>query len=160
MGTSSSMSEAVAKVERSVDNSVLSAMAKAGGMAAKKSALKAAADSLGGDRKMSGFKRGGALNAGFDLSGGTSVTVNFRPARLWKLAEEGRKGSKRVTAGKGRRKGAGGARAFRTPDGPRAAFTSGPSRGLKTLTHAQQDAARDAPKAAFKEFQSQLGKVF
>jgi hypothetical protein len=160
MGTSSSLQEAVGKVEKSVDHSVLSAMARAGGLAAKKSALKAASDSLGGDRRMSGFKRGGALSAGFDYSGGTSVTVNYRPAGKWKLAEEGRKGTKRVTAGRGRRKGAGKARAFSTPDGPRAAFTSKPSRGLKTLTKAQDDAKQEAPKAAFKEFQSQLGRVF
>jgi len=146
MGTSSSMSEAVGKVEKSVDHSVLSAMAKAGGMAAKKSALKAAAASLGGDRRMSGLKRGGSLDASVS-GGGETVTVHYTGP--WLLAEGGRKRRQTVRG-----------RIFRTPQGPRRSFRSGPSRGLKTLTNAQDDAKREAPKAAFKEFQSQLGKVF
>lgn len=151
MGTSNSLSAAAAKLDRALTGQTTAAMAKAGGMAAKKEALRAASASLGGDRRFSNFKRIGTLNAGFDMTGGTSVTVNYRPAAAWRLAEEGRKGGKTV-----RKRGV----IFRTPNGPRRAFRSGRSRGLHTLTDAQQGAAREAPKAAFKAMQGELGKVF
>ena len=135
-------------------------MTRAGGMAGKAAALKAAGGDLGGDRRMSGFKRGGALSAGFDFVGPSSVVIKYRPAGKWVLADQGRKRTKRVVAGRGRRAGAGGARMFRTPDGPRRAFTSGPSRGLGTLKDAKVEASKEVPKAAHKELRSQLGSVF
>lgn len=151
MGSSNSLAAAAAKLDRVLNGATVAAMAKAGGMAAKQEALKAASASLGGDRRFSNFKRMGTLNAGFDMTGGTSVTVNYRPAGAWRLAEEGRKGGKTV-----RKRGV----VFRTPEGPRRAFRSGRSRGLRTLTEAQQGAAQEAPKAAFKAMQSEIGRVF
>jgi hypothetical protein len=108
---------------------------------------------------MSGMKRRAALSAGYDLSG-TTATIKFRPPGLWMLADKGRRRSKRVVAGKGRRAGAGRVRAFRTPDGPRKAFTSGPSRGLGTLDDAHDLARREVPKAAHRALRQELGSVF
>lgn len=160
MGTSTSLAQAGAKLDKVLSPATLRAMTRAGGMAAKKAALEAAARDLGGDRKMSGFKRGGALTAGFDQAGPTSVLIKFRPPGKWILADQGRKNEKRVVAGKGRRTGSGRVRAFRTPDGPRRAFDSKPSRGLGTLKDAKREAAKDVPKAAHKELRQQLGQVF
>lgn len=142
------MAEAAAKVGRAVDASTAAAMAKAGGKAAQKAALKAASASLGGDRKMSGLKKGGALNATVTGSGNTA-TVNFEGP--WGLAEKGRRKSKTVR---------GQIFVIPSPFGPHWAFRSGPSRGLKTLTNAGQAAVKDAPKVAVDELEKKLGQVF
>ena len=138
----------------------MKAMTRAGGMAAKKAAEQAASRDLGGDRRMSGLKRGGALSAGFDLVGSSSVKVKYRPAGAWVLADQGRKRTKLIVAGQGRRKGAGGVRLFRTPDGPRRSFMSRPSRGLGTIRDAKREAGREVPKAAQREFRQKVTGVF
>jgi hypothetical protein len=151
VGTSSSLAEAAGKVGKILDPSTVQAMLRAGGMAGKKSALEAAAASLGGDRRFSGFKRMGALSAGFDSIGGTSVEIKFRPPGAWKLAESGRKGSKQV-----RKRGV----IFNTPYGPRWSFRSGPSRGLNTITNAHRLAQATVPRAAHGALVTKLGSVF
>lgn len=144
MGTSSSMAEAVGKIDRAV-NASGPAMAKAGGKAAKEAVLKAAAASLGGDRKMSGLKKGGALDASVS-GGGDSVTVSLHGP--WGLAEKGRRKTQIVRG-----------RIFRTPAHPSWAFRSGPSRGLKTLTNAGKAAEKEVPPAAVKAMQTELGRT-
>jgi hypothetical protein len=151
MGTSSSLADAAAKVGKVLDPSTVQAMLRAGGMAAKVAALEEAASSLGGDRRFSGFRRMGALSAGFDSVGGTSAEIKYRPAGAWKLAESGRKGSKQV-----RKPGV----IFNTPRGPRRSFRSGPSRGLRTITNAQRKATTVVPKAAHQALVVKLGQVF
>jgi hypothetical protein len=142
------MAAAAAKLGKILDQSTVTAMAKAAGMAAKTEGLQAASASLGGDRRMSGW-RGGALNVGFDVAG-SSVTVNYRPAGPWKLAETGRRKSKTV-----RKRGV----IFRTPYGPRWSFRSTPSHGLRTLTAAKQGAVLRAPKAADDALQNAIRRV-
>jgi len=151
VGTSSSLAEAAAKVGKILDPATVQAMLKAGGMAGKLAAMEEAAASLGGDRRFSGFKRMGALSAGYDSVGATSVEIKFRPAGGWKLAESGRKGSKQV-----RKRGV----IFNTPYGPRYSFRSGPSRGLNTITNAQRKAQTVVPRAAHQALVVKLGQVF
>lgn len=124
------------------------------GMAGKKSALDAAAESLGGDRQFSGMRRKVALSAGFDLNGADSVKVNFRPAGLWRLADQGRRSSGAIRPRK-----RGGKRALLTPAGPRASSSYGPSRGLNTYTDAVKDARRSVPKAAAAQFRAEVARV-
>src|SRR4029077_19835749 len=123
----------------------------------------AAAD-LGGDRKFRNMARGRALDAGYDVGGTDSVTINFRGP--WRLAEGGRKKSGPIyrrgvtaTTGKARKgnvrgfqaigsfAGGQGHRAVRTPQGPRAHSGFGPSKGLKTYTDAVKKARTAVPKA-------------
>jgi hypothetical protein len=150
MGTSSSLAEAAGKVGKVLDAGSVKSMVRAAGMAGKKVALEEAGKSLGGDRRFSGFKRMGALSAGFDEAA-SSATINYRPAGGWKLAESGRRGSKRV-----RRGGV----IFRTPAGPRWAFRSGPSRGLNTITNAHQATGPKAAKAADEALEKAIAGVF
>lgn len=141
----------VAKV---VDPAAVRRVVNAGGKAGKEAALKAAADSLGGDRAFSGMRRKTALGAGYDEVGGSEVAINFRPAGLWKLAESGRRRSGKIVP---RRRG--GKRALLTPAGPRASSSYGPSRGLRTFTDAVSEAKRKVPEAAEKQFRAEVARV-
>lgn len=141
------------RVAKLADGDVAKAMARKAGEAAKKSALKAASDDLGGDRAFSGMRRKARLNAGYDDAGEGLVQINFRPAGLWMLAQQGRRSSGQIRPrGRGRR-------ALRTPLGPRAASSYGPSRGLNTFDDAVNDAQRTAPKAAAEQFRAEIAKV-
>jgi hypothetical protein len=151
VGTSSSLAEAAGTVGKILDPSTVQAMLRAGGMAGKVAALEAAAGDLGGDRRFSGFRRMGALSAGFDSVGGTSVEIKYRPAGAWMLAERGRRGSKPV-----RKRGV----IFNTPYGPRWGFRSGPSRGLNTVTDAHRKSQTVVPRAAHEALVIKLGSVF
>jgi hypothetical protein len=143
------------------------ALAKAG-EAGKKSALEAAAHDLGGDRKMRNL-RGGALNVRVDEQGLTKVVLNFTGP--WNLAESGRKKSGQiwrrgahVTKGGRSTTRRGSAKRFngavRTPDGPRARSSYGPSRGLKTASEAKRKARTSVPKAYHGQFVNELGRIF
>ena len=136
------------------DPAAVGRLLRAGGMAGKDAALKAAADDLGGDRSFSGMRRKAALSAGYDDVGGSQVQVNFRPAGLWKLAESGRQRSGKIVPRK-----RGGRHALLTPAGPRASSSYGPSRGLGTFSDAVKDAQREVPKAAAKQFQSEVARA-
>jgi hypothetical protein len=150
----SELAAAAQKIGDLTSSKTISKVVHAAGMAAKKESLDQAAKSLGGDRAMSGFKKGRAkLNVGFD-EGGSMVTINYRPAGAWKLAESGRKGTKLVKPRRGK------ARAFLTPAGPRASFVSQPSRGLRTLTNAQRESEDEAIKAARDAFGDAVRSVF
>ena len=135
------------------DPATLSRIVNKGGMAAKKSALDAASRSLGPDRAMSNLRRGRAkLNVGYDELGGTKIAINLRGP--WKLAEGGRRKSGKINP-----KRRSGNRAVKTPMGPRARSSYGPSRGLGTTTAAVRDAEREAPKAAFRQVQDELRRL-
>jgi hypothetical protein len=143
------------KVKKITDPGSLSRIVMAGGMAGKKAALEAASSDLGGDRSFSGMRRKAALGAGFDRTGGTEVTLNFRPAGLWRLASQGRTSSGVI---KPRRRG--GKRALAGSGfGPRASSRYGRSRGLDTYDDAVKKARTDVPKAAFKQFVVEVGSV-
>lgn len=144
------------RVAAITDQSSLVRIVRAGGMAGKKSALEAAAADLGGDRSMSGLRRKAALGAGFDFTGGTEVTINFRPAGLWLLASQGRRSSGQIRPrGRRGRKRALAGNGF----GPVARSRYGPSRGLNTFDDAVVGARREVPQAAFKQFQSEVGRA-
>jgi hypothetical protein len=122
------------------------------GMTGKKGALLAVAHDLGSDRRFSGMRRKVSLNVGFDPIGVDKVELKLRPAGLWKLAQAGRRGSKRV--GSTRRRGP-----FRTPHGFRAAFESRPSRGLHTIDSAARDGSRGAGLAADRATQAEIRRA-
>jgi hypothetical protein len=146
-----------AKLERLVDGSSMRRVMAKAGQAGKKAALGAAADDLGGDRRFSNMRRKTALSAGYDDLGDTRVQINFRPAGLWKLAEDGRRKSGKIRP-RGRSNGR--RRAVMTPLGPRASSSYGPSRGLGTFTDANKDARREVPKAASTAFRDEIGRLF
>jgi hypothetical protein len=153
------------------------AMVKAAGVAGKKVSLDAAARDLGGDRRFRNMAKGKPLDAGYDLNGTDSVTINFRGP--WRLAEGGRKKSGPIyrrgvtsTTGKSRKgnvrafkaigsfAGGQGHHAVRTPQGPRAHSGFGRSRGLKTYTDAVDKAKTAVPKAAHDEWTQALRRAF
>jgi hypothetical protein len=144
------------KLEKITDPASLGRIVMAGGMAGKKAALEAAASDLGGDRSMSGLRRKAALSAGFDRTGGSEVTLNFRPAGLWLLASRGRTSSGTIRPRKRGGKGALAGNGF----GPRASSRYGRSRGLDTFDDAIGKARTTVPKAAFKQFVIEVGSVF
>jgi hypothetical protein len=143
------------KLEKIMSPQVLERVVNAGGMAAKRAALSAAAADLGGDRSMSGMRRKVSLGAGFDRTGATSVTLNFRPAGLWLLASQGRRSSGRIYPKK-----RGGKRAVVVNGSVRAYSRYGPSRGLNTFDDAVKEARRDVPRAAARQFFAEVGSVF
>jgi len=110
-------------------------------------ALGHAAKDLGGDRAMHNYKGGKLrLGAGWDAVPG-GVAVNFRPAGVWKLVDQGRKRSGVIVPKRRRRRGArpGARRAIRMPDGGYVAFSHyGPSRGLGTFGDSERDIERRA----------------
>jgi hypothetical protein len=127
-------------------------VARAGGMAGKESALEAASRDLGGDRAFSGMRRKVKLGVGFDQTGPTEITINFRPGGLWTLAQQGRRSSGPIRP---KRKRALVGRAF----GPVGASRFGPSRGLGTFTDAVTVAKKRVPKAAHAQFVIEVARV-
>lgn len=163
-----------AKLDRLVSGESLRRVQTAAGMAAKDAANEVAGDALGSDRAMSNFRGGSVpLRSGFDIDANL-IRLNLRPGGMWRLAEAGRRSSGRIfpmdrvqyTTRSGnvrsrRVRAAGGAsgRALRTPFGPRAASSYGPSAGLKVITRTAGRAADRAPRAAFRALQREIGKV-
>ncbi len=148
-----------AKLTRLLDPAAQARIVRAGGMAGKKAALDAAAHDLGADRAMSGTgyrrKRAQPLSAGFDAEGGTAVAINFRPAGLWRLASQGRQSSGFIRPRK-----RGGKRAVTPAAGVARAWSRyGRSRGLDTFDDAVRKARTDVPKAAFEQFQAEVGRA-
>ncbi len=153
------------RIEKILDPAVLERITKKAGGAAKGAALGAAVKDFGADRRMTAGSRNGgrklpALGAGWDEAGGTLIRLNFRPAGIWKLADSGRRGGKTIRP---RRRlggaGSGHAPALRTPSGWRARSTTGYWGGKGTFTAAVRDARVKVPKAAFKQFQSEVRRV-
>jgi len=142
------------RIEQITSDAVLKRVADAGGMAAKKASLEAVSRDLGSDRSFSGLRRRAPLGVGFDHVGGSAVRMNYRPAGLWRLAEEGRRSQGTIVP---RRRG--GKRALLTPHGPRALSHYSSSRGLGTFSDAVDESRREAPKAAFRQFQTEIAKV-
>jgi hypothetical protein len=138
-------------LQRLIDNS--EPMRHAVGQFAKEAALDAAAKDLGADRAFSGWRRKVSLGAGYDL--GNPVVLNLRPAGMWFLAEDGRKRTKRIFPKK-----RGGKKAVMTPRGPRAYSTSKRSRGLHTLTDAENAINKGIVKAAENGLNEMTRKVF
>lgn len=151
----------VEKVEHVTDGSAMKRVLDKAGAAGKKAALEAASGSLGGDRRFSNWRGKPALSAGYDVSGTSEVTVNFRPSGMWRLAEAGRHSSGAIYPRRGRSKGRGvvGGRALMTPDGPRARSSYRSSRGLKTYSTASRKASVSVPKAAHDQFIAEIRKV-
>jgi hypothetical protein len=139
------------RVSDVTSGAALRRIADKGGMAGKKAALDAASKDLGGDRAFSNWRRKVRLSAGFDSGGGTTVLINFRPGGMWRLAERGRSGSGVIVP---RRR-----RAVLTPNGPRARSSYGSSRGLRTYTDAVKEAQREVPKAAAKQFSTEVARA-
>lgn len=148
----SDLGDFAARMLKITDPSALTRINRMAGFAGKQSALEAASDSLGGDRRFSGFRRKVALSAGFDTVSATQVQINFRPAGLWVLADKGRRSSGTIRPRRGKR-------AVLTPYGPRATSSYGPSRGLNTYENAVKDAETTVPKAAFRQFQVEVGRA-
>lgn len=147
------------KLTKLLDAPAMGRITHAVGMASKKEAGQAAQHSLGSDSAMSNLKGGKApLRTGFDTTE-SQVTVKFTGP--WKLAESGRKKSGPIYPKKGNSKGKGlvAGRAVMTPKGPRARSGYGPSKGLNTLSDASTAIEGVAGKTAFKELQSEIGRI-
>jgi hypothetical protein len=148
------------KLYEAVSGEALRRIQHAGGKAAKATANEVTSRALGADRAMSGFKRGRVrLNAGYDLTSRAGVDVNLSPAGAWRLAQDGRRG----VAGPMRPivpKRRSGAKALRTPWGPRASVRASRSRGLGVVDDTVEKSSREVPKAAFDQLRSELGRQF
>jgi hypothetical protein len=147
------------KLAKMLDPASMGRIEHAVGMAAKKKTGEAAQRSLGSDSAMSNLKGGKApLRSGFDTDG-SSVSVKFTGP--WRLAESGRKASGPIYPKKGKGKGKGVlvGRAVLTPKGPRASSRYGPSKGLNTLSDASDAIEGVAGKTAFKQLQSEIGRI-
>lgn len=149
MGAFDPVARWVDKVEKAVDAGAQKRVVKAMGDAGEKAALASARSSLGGDRKMSNFKGGRALDADFDAGLGGDGAVKFTGP--WRLAEQGRRSSGQIRP---RRK-----RAVLTPGGPRAWSRYGRSRGLKTYSNAIDKARVTVGKAGHEQFEDEIRKV-
>lgn len=149
------------RLEQVVGGAAMRRIVNKAGMAGKRAAQEAAEADLGGDRVFSGFRRRVPLNAGFDAVGGDQVKINFRPAGLWRLAESGRQKSGPIFPRTGIRKGKGVVyrRAVRTPHGYRARSSYSKSRGLNTFSDAVKDSRREVPKAAARQFRTEVSRV-
>jgi hypothetical protein len=125
------------------------------GMAAKNASLSVAKDVSGGDGKLSRWGRKGVrMGVGYDEAGPGRVQINYRPAGVWRVMEEGRKGGKIV---KPKRRGV---KALNTPYGPRASIKLGASRGKGAITKAVDKSRDEAVKAASSEVKQILREVF
>lgn len=138
------------RISKITDPAALKRIAGKAGYAGKKAGLDAAAADLGGDRAFSGFGRVIPLGVGYDELG-TAVRLNFRPAGLWKIAESGRRAGKPILPKS--------KLALSTPQGPRARSTTGAWGGKGTFTKAANDARREVPKAAAKQFHDEIARV-
>lgn len=156
----------VKKLATATDPAAMKRIGSAAGFAAKDAALAAAAKDLGGDRAMSGLKKGKSpLRAGWRSSGPSEVTI--RHTGPWRLADEGRKTSGMIYPRDKNRKASrrGTARQLRTgravltPWGPRAASRYGPSKGLDTLKEAVEAERKVVPPAAAKAVQAEIARV-
>jgi hypothetical protein len=131
------------------------------GAAAKKAALEAAADDLGGDRAMSGLRRRSAdLRAGYDLAPDT--TLNLYPKGLWVLADKGRRDVDRVYP-RGKRSGRqvkGQKKALKTPWGPRAWVSGSQWGGLRTIRDVETRLPIVVPKAAAEALATHIERTF
>lgn len=159
--SASVLSAYVANLESVLDADANKRITRAAGFAAKDAGLEAAADKLGGDRAMSGYKNGNIkLGVGFD-TGPWRVDMNHRPKGLWLLADEGRKRSGGIYPRRGRRKGSTPTpgRAVLTPFGPRAASSFGPSRGTGVFKLAAAREREAAPKAAWRQLQAEFRRI-
>lgn len=156
-----SFAEFAARLGKLDDPATLKRIAAKGGDAGKRAALRAAVDSLGGDRRFSGMRRASPLNAGYDDAAGSSVAINLRPAGLWVLAQQGRRRSGPIYPRNGSRKGSGPrrGRAVRTPYGPRARSSFRPSRGLGTVEDAMRMMKDDVPRAAAEQFRQEIARI-
>jgi hypothetical protein len=156
--TFASVDAKIARLQRELSDQTM--MNKVG-LAAKKASLEAAERDVGSDRVMSGFRRKNAkLNARYDVVASSAVTLELYPKGLWMLANDGRR---RLPPG-GRvvpkvRRG-GGAKALNTPYGPRRSVKASRSKGLGTLADAENDAQREAYKAADRQVDVVIRTVF
>jgi hypothetical protein len=140
------------QVQQGVDNP---RVIRAAGMAAKKATLEVARGVSGGDGRLSGWgKRGVKLGAGYDEAGSGRVQINLRPAGVWKVMEDGRRGGKVVRPKRKKVK------AFATPYGPRASFRLGATSGKGAITKAAKESRGEAVKAASREVNQILREVF
>lgn len=129
---------------------------RAAGMAAKNATLDVASDVAGSDRRLSGWgRRGGVrLGVGFDEAPG-QVTLALRPAGIWTVLEQGRRGGKTVNP-----RSRGGARALATPYGPRRSVQLGRTAGKQAVTRSANDGSRAAGRAASHEVTRIMREVF
>lgn len=152
MGEFDAVARWVDKVEHALDGSARKRALTAAGNAGKKSALEAATQSLGADRRMRNMRTKAVLSVGYDSVGDSSVELKFRGP--WRLAEEGRKASGQIRP---RRRG--GRRAVLTPLGPRARSSYKRSRGLHTYSNATRKASVSVPKAYHDQMLDEIRRV-
>lgn len=128
----------------------------AGGAAAKEASLDEAARDLGADRAFSGFRRRNArLGAGYDVEPDATY-INLRPKGLWVLANTGRRaGNQRIAPRK-----RGGAKALKTPWGPRASVKPSNWRGFGTLKRAEDRFDTEVPEAVEREMFDIVSELF
>jgi hypothetical protein len=161
--SASVLSAYVANLESVLDADANRRITRAAGFAAKDAGLEAAADKLGGDRAMSGYKNGNIkLGIGYDTAS-WRVDLFHRPKGLWLLADQGRKRSgwiyPRPARGRGKTVAPTPGRAVLTPFGPRAASSFGPSRGTGVFKLAAARERDAAPKAAWRQLQTEFRRI-
>lgn len=126
-----------------LDDDALARMSNAAGMAGKKAATDEIRRVLGPDQAMSNMRldraRAPRVTAGYDIRKPESVDVNMRPKGQIILSTKGRQNRGVIDTDR--------YLAVRTPQGPRAYSTYGPSRGTGLLGRARDDMAKDVPKA-------------
>jgi len=156
----SEMTDFAQRVASLTDGDVLNRMADKGGTAGKKAGLERARRDLGADLAFSGWRRKVKLGIGWDRSGVGRVVINYRPAGIWVIADEGRRGGKQIKPRRGREPSAPPhPKAVRTPQGFRARSTVGAWGGKGTLKDAIAAARREVPRAAAEQFRAEIGAV-
>ena len=155
MATFRSFAEYGAALASTLDEDALTRMSHAAGRAGRDAATHQIKRKLGADQAMSNWKlhkaRNTKVTAGYDLRKPESVDVNMRPKGLVILSTKGRRGYGIIDTDR--------YSAVRTPDGPRAYSTWGPSRGTGLLAEAREDMAEDVPKAHQKAYVAELRRA-
>ena len=144
------LSEVGDRLARLGEPATIDRVVAAAGKAATAAVEDAAAADLGGDRSFSRMRSKGSLTAAPTAAAG-GVSIEFRPAALWHLAQSGRRGSSPIRP---RTK-----RAVVTPQGPRARSTSAPSRGLGTVDKAVAGAMVAVGPAARAQYRDEIASV-
>ena len=155
MATYRSFSAWGAALAGTVDDDALTRMSHAAGKAGKDAANHQIKRALGADQAMSNWKlhkaRNTRVTAGYDLNKPESVDVNMRPKGLVILSTKGRGGYGVIDTDI--------YDAVRTPEGPRANSSWGPSRGTGLLGKAREDMAEDVPRAHNRAYQRELRAI-
>jgi hypothetical protein len=146
-------------IERALDGTSMRTALTRVGMSAKRELSDEGMKAIGDDLRMSGWKRGGKLNSGFDLTSDTSLAITPRPYGLWMVVERGRRETTAPRRGRPRTV------VLRTPFGPRTysherPLRIGATRGRRSLTIARERNERTAPTQVFQSVTEDLRKAW